>query len=272
MSSINILVALTCEAKPLIRYFKLQREHQYEEFAIFVRNNMRLVVTGIGQINMAAACGWLTAIASGFKKTTNDIWLNVGTAGHGNLEKGEIFVVNQVANNCERVYYPPLIVKWKGEYSALQTVDHPSHQYHQGLAFDMEAYAFFLAAQKFTSAELVQSIKVVSDNPENSIEQLNAKTLSELIENQLPQIENYIDRLSQLAASIPGADASEDVQRILKKFHFTQTQKHQLNELWRRWQVLKANTKQSEIDVSNCSNAKQIIQLLSDKLQTEPKV
>lgn len=269
MANINILVALSCEAKPLIKHFKLQRLQQYESFSVFSKDNIRLLVSGIGQINTAMACGWLAAKELNHSKFS-DIWLNIGTAGHGSLDVGECFVVNQVGTDTGKAYYPPLVVDWKGHYSALQTVDQPSHQYHEGLAFDMEAYAFFLATQKFTSAELVQSFKVVSDNPENSIDQLNAKILTQLIEGRLADIEQYMDQLQQLANTFTEMPEHEIGNQALQMFHFTQTQKHQLADQLRRWEVLRANAGLSELNISSCRNAKQVLQLLSEKLVVEP--
>jgi hypothetical protein len=63
----------------------------------------------------------------------------------------------------------------------------------------MEAAAFYETAIRFSSSELIQCIKIISDNKSNPTEQIKAAQVSHWIQDALPVIEEYAQQLSQLA-------------------------------------------------------------------------
>ena len=226
------LVALSCEAKPLIDFYRLRKQssgafpHFYRPAQGDNGYAINVVVTGIGTINMAAACGWIGARTS--KQAS--AWLNIGTAGHANLALGEIVQVQRSMQlHAKRAYYPPLVAKWQGKGCSLLSYNAPCTQYPPEQAVDMEASALFLIAKRFTSAELVQSLKVISDNEENGIENLNSALISELIAAKISQINAFSDALIEL---IPREISRDDPLQLIASLHCTQSQGQQYIDLF----------------------------------------
>lgn len=194
-----ILAALGCEVRPWIDAHRLKPvchkpfDHYQSEF-------LDIIVTGIGAQSMATAVGWIGAQTAG-----PCVWLNLGIAGHATRDLGELFLVHGCASSEEgRAHYPPLVAKWSGCTDALLSVVKPSSDYPLGAAVDMEAAAFFAAANRFAPSELVQSVKVVSDNREIGVEQLNAKRISELMVPHREVIDEFVYQLQGIAeSSIP---------------------------------------------------------------------
>jgi hypothetical protein len=61
----------------------------------------------------------------------------------------------------------------------------------------MEASAFFETASRFSSAELVQCIKIISDNPSQQIGRDKAR-ISELINAHIVQLASFAKSLEDL--------------------------------------------------------------------------
>ena len=92
-----------------------------------------------------------------------------------------------IDQSTARSWYPPQLVS-SVVNSTLITVDEPEEIYREGAAYDMEAAGFFPSATRCSSSELVQSIKVISDNPHQSIASVNARLIEELITKNLSKI------------------------------------------------------------------------------------
>ncbi len=88
----NFVVALQAEACPLIDHYGLKRSSG-SPFRTFENQNHRLVISGIGTIRCAAATGYLL----GLLPSRNEGLVNLGIAGHGQLEKGSLFIANRVS-------------------------------------------------------------------------------------------------------------------------------------------------------------------------------
>ena len=100
-TTLNLMVALSCEAKPLIDFYGLKKRSS-SGFSLFCREadhkysfDINLVVSGIGSQNMLPACAWLAAKT----ELGSCVWLNIGTAGHANLSLGEIVRVVHSSDN-----------------------------------------------------------------------------------------------------------------------------------------------------------------------------
>jgi adenosylhomocysteine nucleosidase len=227
-----VLVALSCEAKPLIDFYRLRKQSSgaFPHFCRPAKNDggyaINLVVTGIGTINMAAACGWIGARTSKHPSA----WLNLGTAGHATLEVGEIVQVQRSMQlHAKRAHYPPRVAQWQGVGVSLLSYSAPCTEYPAEQAVDMEASALFATAKRFTSAELVQSLKVISDNQENGIENLNSALISELIAAQVSQINAFSEALIEL---IPREVSRDDPLHLIASLHCTQSQRQQYIDLF----------------------------------------
>lgn len=193
----TIMVALHCEAKPLIDFYRLKKVAD-RPFALYQlvsdTERVELVVTGIGVLNMATAIGWV-----GARQQTVRSWLNVGTAGHASRKVGEVFRVHAVGDaSGSRLHYPPLVARWGGVSEMLWSANAPTSDYPDHGAIDMEAYGFFMAALKFSPAELVQAIKVISDNGQSDIESLTGAKITDLMLAHQTSITAFIKSLQEI--------------------------------------------------------------------------
>ena len=263
---LNFVVALSCEAKPLIDYYRLEKQSS-SALPLYSKSNgvqhpykINLVVSGIGMQSMATACGWLGGVSGGKPA----VWLNVGTAGHATLELGVIArVVCATQSDSEAKHFPPLVAKWSGVNAPLISSATPVSQYPEQSLVDMETSAFFIAAKRFASTELVQALKVVSDNPDNQVELLNAAKLSTLIADQMGSIHQFSMALLKLAAIEVSVD---QVPQFKHALHCTVSQSLLFNDLTNKLQNLCVDKQQIDALVKQASNMTTLLAKLRVKL------
>jgi hypothetical protein len=82
----------------------------------------------------------------------------------------------------------------------LYTVDRPEDDYPAAALYEMEASGFFPVACRFSSSELVQCFKVISDNRTQATTAVTAKLCTQLITGKLADIEQLVSTLSGMAA------------------------------------------------------------------------
>jgi len=260
---LTFMVALHCEAKPLIDFYRLKKVDQ-RGFDLYRSKSVdvELVVTGIGALAMSAAVGWVASQDCPAQR----VWLNIGTAGHADLPIGKLLLIHGVGDEVsQRCHYPPLVAKWSGITESLLSVNAPTSDYPGGAAVDMESYAFFNAALRFSDAELVQSVKVISDNKQSGIENLNAARLTELVTPHVSSIDEYAEKLQALCLGSTQEINLEDQLDMIdgSKMRGTHSQRLQVKELLHKLAVLD----ESQIDVMpQCDNLKELILVLRDKV------
>ncbi len=230
-SNLNILTALHSEAKPLIDRFKLVRAPVTGvQFYRSEQSEMQinLVVTGLGRVAMATGVGWLAARTSG-----HAAWLNIGTAGHASHPLATAIRVAYCAGEQEqRGHHVPLVADWPGMVGRLQTGDHVCTDYPQDALADMEGSAFFSSAIRFAPAELVQSVKIVSDNVETGVEQLDGTKITEYIAKNADQLSEFAMSLVHLADRLPSyAAQKEAVSSLFSQLRLTHSQSMKLQDL-----------------------------------------
>ena len=182
---INILVAMKREALPLINYWNLKLNSK--KFYSNKKKGINLIISGIGKKKAEKATKYL-----GEKTNKNSFFLNIGIAGNKNYNLGEIILVSKVTDNKTKYsWYPSLLWKTNIKKSPLITVGFPKIRYTTNFLYDMEAAGFFKGAREFVGPEMVQCIKIVSDNKKSSILNISSKK----IENWINKKINIIDKL-----------------------------------------------------------------------------
>ena len=178
---INIVVAMKREAKPLINYWKLKKRDESKKIFFNKRKKINLIISGIGKKKAEHATEVLA------KKTTiKSFFLNIGIAGHKDLKLGDIVLVSKVTDNKSKYnWYPTLLWKTKIQKIPLITVGFPKIRYTTNFLYDMEASGFFKIARKYVGPEMVQSIKIISDNKDSSILNISSKKIENWIENKI---------------------------------------------------------------------------------------
>jgi len=102
----------------------------------------------------------------------------------------------------------------------------------------MEAAGFYDTARRFSTAELVQCFKVISDNCSSST-QISAAFVEQLIQNRLGTIDLILERMRPLAAEVTFPELSGlEIEPFLTHWHFTVSEQNRLRYLLRRLKTL----------------------------------
>lgn len=257
-----IYTALACEAKPLVGHYKLRKDLSIDVFAIYCRDDICLTVTGIGKNAMAAAVAYTQALFAG---DVPCVLLNVGIAGHKDHAVGQLCLIDKISDvDSGKNYYPPLVFKTSCCTAPIQTVSKPVLVYDDACLCDMEASAFYETATRFSTGELIQCLKVVSDNTISPTENIQPQQVSRLIAAHVPAIETLLAELQKLARGIH-APEPDLVAQWLERYHFTASERMQLKSQLSRWRVL---TNNQVLDVSGMplNSGKAVLQWLEQKI------
>ncbi len=225
------VVALHCEAKPIIDFYRLKKSPHHHAFDCYQNDDMQCVIGGIGKISAAAATAWVAALNY---QHGSICWINIGTAGAAEQMIGNIFWLNKITDSQSGRHYFPVPTFASGlQSTSCISLDQPSNDYCHTAIYDMEASAFFVTATRFSTAELVHCVKVISDNHEQQTG-YDKSAVSELIYNQLETIDGFVQKLLLLNRQLIDLEiASEQWQPILEQAHFSLTQQARLKPLLR---------------------------------------
>ena len=254
--------ALPCEAKPLINHFKLKKELSLTAFTIYRSADITLTVTGIGKSAMAAGVAYTLAL---FPALHMPVLLNIGIAGHDSHELGTVFALEKITDQeTGRSYYPQLIISPPFPTHTIVTVAQAQPDYATDSLYDMEASAFYEIAIRFSSSELIQCIKIISDNKNNPSTQIKPAQVSLWVSDALPLIEKFSQQLRKLASLDQPANASSYAE-IIVQWHFTNSEKLQLNSLLNKRDVLIKHKPLNLIEMSQ-SSAKEVLNYLREEI------
>ena len=201
---------------------------------------MALMVSGPGKVAAAAA----TALLAGNEDTpATRAWLNIGIAGHAHHAIGSAYIAHRITDSATGTnWYPPQIHDLPIPTEHLCTVDRPEDSYPAAALYEMEASGFFPIACRFSSGELVQCFKVISDNRTQTSTAVTAKLCTQLITARLADIEQLVNALSGMADDYTTWHAPPPgLEELSGRWHFTVSQQHQLARLARRWKALTAD-------------------------------
>ena len=135
----------------------------------------------------------------------------------------------------------------------------------------MEASGFYYSATRFTSNELVQCLKVVSDTHHHPIESITPAWIEQNIKNHLESIEHVLQHQKVLLEELEVAHHVPNAfEAIAQKWRFSQQQKTQLQQLLRRWHLIWGDTTSAESAISGCRNSRECLQALSDTINKQP--
>ena len=260
----NFIVALQTEARPLIERLKLKKRNGTHPFSVFENEIHRLVISGIGRIQAAAATGFLL----GQQDVRPQAILNLGIAGHGSLDMGTAFLANRIFHSQEKeIHYPPAVLESKISKSGLQTMDAPEKDYPEPIGYDMEAHAVCSIAFKSVTRELVQVIKVVSDNPSTPLTEFDPKLVTDLLFENLSIVQEISEQLEALKHEISMDPDILVIQEEMKaNFHLTATQSHQLEKLLQQAHALGLGPNDARKLFDSSTDTKILLSSLEEKL------
>lgn len=247
------VIAFMPEARPVIDHFRLVKLVNRSSFPIYHSKDKRLwlVVSGPGKMLSASAT---TALYHASGERAGMAWLNLGIAGHRDRDLGSLRWVNKIVDDSSgQKWFPPRIFKMgRRQASALVTVDQPGEYPGADSLVDMEASGFYPIASRYSTRELVQCVKIVSDNTKNSWRDLRKGQVGDWIKYQMYSIaEGAQELLSLSAAEVRRCAVPIEGESMLSTWHFTVTEKHLLFKLLRRHQVLMADQKAAVLCCQN---------------------
>ncbi|MCH7881591.1 MAG: hypothetical protein IIB69_08510 [Proteobacteria bacterium] len=189
------VAALHCEAKPVIDYYRLKKSRIDHPFDLYQGDQMLCVISGIGKTAVAAASAWVAALN---REQASLAWINLGTAGSAHYAIGTALVINKITEcDSNHSFYPVPLIETTLESAHCLTLNQASSEYQQKHLFDLEASAFFATATRFSSVELVQCIKVISDNPKQQTGRDKTR-VSQLIAQNIEPLTRFAQSLQAL--------------------------------------------------------------------------
>lgn len=264
---IHIVTALPCEAKPLIRHYRLNGQQARHGFRIYENEQMRLIISGLGKTPCAAACAYLQAL----QPEQQAAWLNLGIAGHGELEVGTALLASKISEpNTDTRYYPQALSDCACPRLEVISLDQAGDDYHPQAAYDMEAAAFYATTIRFASSEVVQVIKIISDNRLSGVENISAEKTEALIASRMEQVDAVIQQLTLRNQALQAIDAASPAfEAFMHRWRFSVSQQHQLKRLLQQWQARSDDA--INIDIySALKNSKAVIQALKENISSLP--
>ena len=193
-----IFSAFYAEAKNIIDHYGLKKEKSPEmvRFDVFANESIRLVITGVGEINAAAA---VSNIGGAYGISPDDEILNVGCGAgfSSDICMGSIFLGNKLTEQMTgRTFYPDMLMKANFRECEIVTVARVLNEGCDSVVYDMEAAAVYQAAAFFVGPHRMHFIKLVSD----AGERIDQSKITELFALQEDKICGYIDRLLSACA------------------------------------------------------------------------
>lgn len=273
---INFVIALHAEAKPIIEHFSLKKIQTRQPFPTYTSQDYSLIISGIGRCNSAAATTWLASLSHSTNARTDDIWLNVGIAGHKDQPLGKLMCSHKITEQSTNKSWYPVQIKSMVESSNLLTLDQVTTDYIENSLHDMEASGFYASALRFTTTELAQCLKIVSDNNQNSIENISKEFVHELIESNIASIKSVSDYLVEISLdSLPPDTLDLDLdleQSITQRWKFSVTQTRQLQRLLQRYSVISGEPEPLLVKLQSGSltRAPQVLELIHNELSQHP--
>jgi nucleoside phosphorylase len=256
MMNIHIFTAVKQEAIPFIEYFKLQRSMS-SPFEIFQGSHVKVIISGIGKIAMATACGFMLSF---IQKPKEELFLNFGVAGHRDLMLGTcIFADKIVDNETKKVFFPSLIFHSPFLTQAICTVSAVETVFPDDCVYDMEASAFFSALSRFALIDLIQCVKVISDNQHTPFSHFQP----EMMKQHLPALEEVFVQFQNKSLKKETVDLSA----FFARWHFTETLKHQLIKEAERWHVLYPHFPLTTDPYKQINSAKEVIAQIKTHLE-----
>ena len=271
---IHLICALKCEAKSLIAHFRLKNCSDSTSFPLYVSQDKQisLTISGVGKINAAAATAFTHAFLQTIKQ---DIWLNVGIAGHKDLEIGEVIIAHKIIEqSSQQSWYPQILYSPPCQSMEVLSCDHPASNYSDaifsGAVFEMEAAGFYATACRFATSELIHVVKIISDNQQHPADKISTPFVADLLKNKLEIIDQLIASLRQLAKDMDSPNESPDYyDQIIEQWRFTHTERNRLKSCLNRWHVLYPDENPMKV-LDGSLQGKDVINQITNKLDTLP--
>ena len=227
---IHFVVATNSEARPLIDLFKLKKIKGLKQSFIYSNQQISLTISGIGKVN--AAIG-VTQTYYYYNQKNDNIWINIGLAGHKYLKVGDICTINKITDNETKKNFFPFINKFQMQNQECLSVGIQKKNYTSKV-YDMESFGFYQSACKYSSKELLQIVKIISDNQFESIDFKNKEVVYNIIFSQRKLINELCSFMLNLKKEFyPTCNEiiEGELNNLFTKIKFTFTEREQMKAL-----------------------------------------
>ncbi len=186
---INFLIALKHEAIPIIDYFELTlNDKKFRNIFSNVEKTIFLIITGIGIKNAKKAVTKLKKL----NNNKDDIWVNIGIAGHETFKEGSIYEIKKViSSNNKNTFFTNSFYN-KIPTTTVCCVDKEEKKYNNKYLYDMESFGFLEALDSLTIKENIFMFKIVSDNLQFKPKSYKNVAIS-FISKHIRKIDNILD-------------------------------------------------------------------------------
>lgn len=261
--SVFVFCALACEAKPLIKAWQLPGlPSANHPFAIYANRDKVVVVTGIGKITMAGAVCYTLAL---FNNPPSPILINLGIAGHSKTAIGTLCLSHKIIDKeSGRCFYPQIPFSTSCTSYSVWTNSQPDNSYKNDVLYEMEAAGFYEMAVKFSSSELIHALKIVSDNKQSPLSNIQGSLVEEWVAKHLATIDGIVAQLFKLRQNCLTSENAL-YQQLVNEFHFTVSRAVKLKLLLQKWQVLKEKETLAWRE-AGLKNAKEVLSWLEKQL------
>jgi len=267
---IHFICALLAEARPIIEFYQLKHIGHDGLFNIYYNEaaEVSLTVSGVGKLACSAASIYSFDVLD---SNASDVWINVGIAGHEKHPIGKLFLANYIEDQGSNLsWYPQILIKTNIEQENLLTLDKPSNQYDKNL-FDMEASGFMHSCSRFSTMELIHSLKIISDNALQPSLAIQKSEITLLVKNNLVNITQFAQQLRELSADLnKQPDIENQFMLITNKSHFSHYQRNRLRSILSRWQLINQGTEANFYLDESLRSAEEIMSFLENHLDNLP--
>lgn len=262
---IRFVTALRSEALPLVARYEMTPRPGAIPWYASASSSAALVVSGVGKRASAAATAFLHAKTG---EARDGVWLNVGIAGHGMREPGDVLLAHTVRDAATgECWYPPrLELDLPGV--AVVSVDRPEIEFERDAVYEMEAAGFYATAIRFGTSELVQVVKITSDNREHSFRELTAARVTSLVESAIEDVVGLASRLERLQTALPPAHPTDaELDAFVQRWRFTTSELRILAKLLVRWRALEPEGTRSTAPFASARSGSEVVQGLTRRLR-----
>ena len=227
----RFVIALYCEALPIINFYGLKLIQDKESIFKCYKNNQNtigLVISGIGNINSAAATIYLkSTIFSSIKS----IWINIGTGGHYKFKQGKIYHIKKVTSAIapNDILYSSAVINNIESYEVFNVAKEETGFQVKDKIYEMEAYGFLKTLEKFSYRELTCIIKIISDNSKNKPSNFT-EYATDIIDSKINTIDKILKEYLKLANEVDILDDAL-IDKVLKKFLMSFSNKEKVTKL-----------------------------------------
>lgn len=195
ISMVHLICALKHEARPVIEHFLLVHDGSAGLFTSYKNDEKGITLTVTGPGKQAAARATEFVIRH-YHVRPEHAWLNLGIAGHKNLDIGTPVLASRITDN--NASWSPEITFDTGLYTCeINTLDTPSTDYGDAI-YDMEATGYFGSAIRISTPDKIHCLKIISDNTAHPAHNISGKSIRDLINKNIDEIDNLVSRLQSI--------------------------------------------------------------------------